>query len=374
MKKHKILVFVLIAFLFMPCCVRAESIADYREKIKAIQAEKAENENKSAEVQARIDAANKRISEITNEITQAREDQKTIQKEIEELGKKIEEKEQEIKDLVAFYQISNSDNFYLKYIFGAENFEDFIYRFAVVKQLVNANDELVDEMNALIKQNETKIAELKVQVEKLNKLNSEIQVEVQKLGSQKRTYNENALDADEEIKALEDQIKFFQSEGCTEYQDVAVCSVNIPSANGFIRPTPYGYITSYYGGRIHPIFGTASYHDGMDIAAATGTTVMASATGKVIYSYASSGSYYGGFGKAVLIAHNVNGQTYTTLYGHMSAVTVEERQTVQMGQKIGEVGSTGWSTGPHLHFQIMYGSGYGKTLDPLTLVDLPLSW
>ena len=123
MKKHKILVLVLITFLFMPCCVRAESIADYREKIKAIQAEKAENENKSAEVQARIDAANKRISEITNEITQAREDQKTIQKEIEELGKKIEEKEQEIKDLVAFYQISNSDNFYLKYIFGAENFD-----------------------------------------------------------------------------------------------------------------------------------------------------------------------------------------------------------------------------------------------------------
>ena len=363
-----------VAFCIVPCVVNAETIADYRAKIKAIEEEKAENEKKSEEVQARIDAANERISEITNQIVQARKDQESTQKEIEELDKEIDAKEEEIKDLVAFYQISDSDNFYLKYIFGADSFEDFIYRFSVAEQLTEANDKLVDEMNALIKENETKVKELKQQQKKLSSLNDEIKVEIEKLGSQKRTYSENSLDADEEIKALEDQIAFFKKEGCSENQDVTTCSINAPSANGFIKPTPYGYITSYYGGRIHPIFGTASYHDGVDIAAATGTTVYASGTGKVIFSYADSYENYGGFGRAILIAHNVNGQTYTTLYGHLSKASVKSGQIVQRGDKIGEVGSTGWSTGPHLHFQFMYGSGYGTTLDPMDMVDLPLSW
>ena len=133
--------------MIIPCTVNAQTIADYRAKIKAIEAEKAENEKKSEEVQARIDAANKRISEITNQIVQARKDQESTQKEIERLDKEIDAKEEEIKDLVAFYQISNSDNFYLKYIFGADSFEDFIYRFSVAEQLTEANDKLVDEMN-----------------------------------------------------------------------------------------------------------------------------------------------------------------------------------------------------------------------------------
>lgn len=363
-----------ITFCIAPCIVNAETIADYRAKIKAIEAEKAESEKKSEEVQARIDAANERINEITNQIVQARKNQENIQKEIEKLDEEIDAKEEEIKDLVSLYQISNSANFYLKYIFGADSFEDFIYRFSVLEQLADANDKLVDEMNALIKENEAKVKELKEQQKQLSSLNDEIKVEIEKLGSQKREYSENALDADEEIKALEDQIAFFKKEGCSENQDVTKCSINIPSAKGFIKPTPYGYITSYYGGRIHPIFGNASYHDGVDIAAATGTAVYASGTGKVIFSYADSYENYGGFGRAILVVHNVNGETYTTLYGHLSKASVKSGQIVQRGDKIGEVGSTGWSTGPHLHFQFMYGSGYGTTLDPLDMVDLPLSW
>ena len=182
--------------------------------------------------------------------------------------------------------------------------------------------------------------------------------------------DDETLDADEEIKLLQKQIAFFEKEGCSENQDVTTCSINAPSASGFIKPTPYGYITSYYGGRIHPIFGTASYHSGVDIAADTGTEVYASATGKVIF----AGNIGDGFGNYIMVAHNANGTTYTTLYGHLSAINTSEGAIVQRGQVIGRVGSTGWSTGPHLHFQMMYGSGYGTTLDPMSMVDLPLSW
>ena len=229
-------------------------------------------------------------------------------------------------------------------------------------------------MNDLVAENKKKVEELKAQEKKLNNLNAEVTKEVEKLGDKKRSLDDETLDADDEIKALNEQIAFFKKEGCSENQDVTTCSLNAPSASGFVRPTPYGYITSYYGGRIHPIFGTASYHSGVDIAANTGTDVYATTSGKVIYSYASSGSEYGGFGRAVLIAHNVNGKTYTSLYGHLSSASVSIGEVVQRGQVIGAVGSTGWSTGPHLHFQMMYGSGYGTTLDPMSLVDLPLSW
>ena len=374
MNKYKVLFIIIISISIFPVVVNAETIQDYRNKIKAIEAEKAENESKSAEVQERIEKAQARINEITRQIVQARKDQDSTREEIDQLDKDIEKKEQEIKDLMAFYQISDSENFYLKYIFGADSFEDFIYRFSVAEQLADANDKLVDEMNDLIKQNEEKIKELDEQQKELNNLNNQIQAQVKQLGSQKREYSENALDADEEIKALEDQIEFFKSEGCSETQDVTTCSVNVPSSSGFILPTPYGYITSYYGGRIHPVYGVASYHDGIDIAASTGTTVMASSTGKVIYSYLDNYSEYGGFGIAVLIAHNVNGESYTTLYGHLSSASVKSGQIVQRGQKIGEVGSTGVSTGPHLHFQTMYGVGYGTTFDPMLLVNIPLSW
>ena len=374
MRKKWVLIIIFSIFFLVPFGVNAESIADYRAKIKAIEAEKAENESKSAEVQKRIDDANARINEITNKIVKAKKDQDATRADIERLDKEIDAKEEEIKDLISFYQISNSDNFYLKFVFGADSFEDFIYRFSVAEQLTDANDKLVGEMNDLIKENESKIKKLDEQQKNLSALNKEIGVEIEKLGSQKRKYSENSLTADEEIKALNDQIAFFKKKGCSENQDVTTCSTNVPSTKGFIRPTTYGYITSYYGGRIHPIYGVASHHDGIDIAAATGAKVMASGTGEVLFSYADNYEYYGGFGKAVLIVHRVGNSTYTSLYGHLSKANVRSGQIVQRGDKIGEVGSTGNSTGPHLHFQFMYGSGYGSTLDPLDMVNMPLSW
>ena len=367
--------------MIVPCTVNAQTIADYRAKIKAIEAEKAENEKNSEEVQARIDAANKRISEITNQIVQARKEQESTQKEIERLDKEIDAKEEEIKDLVAFYQISSSDNFYLKYIFGADSFEDFIYRFSVAEQLTDANDKLVDEMNALIKENEAKVKELKEQEKKLNALDIEIKAELEKLGDKKRDLTEDTLSADEEIAAIEKQIAFFKKEGCKENQDVNTCSHNAPSAYGFVLPTATGVIDndglSEYGWRMHPIWGERRFHAGMDITAGSGVVVKAAATGKVIY----TGSLWG-FGTTIMIVHNVSGREYsqyTSLYGHLSRIDVDQGQIVQAGQAIGRVGSTGDSTGPHLHFQMMGGNGYDSstTVNPRSFVNFPkpgVSW
>lgn len=372
MKRYRVLIIVLVSLFLVPFCVDAESIADYRAKIRAIEAEKAESEAKSAEVQKRMDEANSRINEISRQIAQGRKDQENTKKEIAELDKKIDSKEEEIKDLVAFYQISDNDNFYLKFIFGAESFEDFIYRFAVAEQLTDANDKLVDEMNDLIEENKKKVKELETQEKNLNKLDSEIQKELAKLGDKKRNLMEDTLSADEEIAAIEKQISFFKKAGCSENQDVSTCTNNAPSANGFVIPTSTGVIEndgmSEYGYRWHPIWNDYRFHSGIDITAGYGTNVMAAAVGRVIHT-----GWLGGFGNTIMIVHNVNGNKYTSLYGHLSSISVSYGAIVQRGQTIGAVGSSGDSTGPHLHFQMMAGEGYssGGTVPPRNFVNFP---
>jgi len=114
-----------------------------------------------------------------------------------------------------------------------------------------------------------------------------------------------------------------------------------------------GTITSPYGWRSNPFGGSPEFHQGLDIAAPTGTTVVAAATGTIILA-----KWYGGYGNYILIDH---GGGYSTGYGHLSAIYVSDGQSVQRGQAIGAVGSTGQSTGPHLHFEIRID---GKTVDP----------
>jgi murein DD-endopeptidase MepM/ murein hydrolase activator NlpD len=103
-------------------------------------------------------------------------------------------------------------------------------------------------------------------------------------------------------------------------------------------------ISSTFGWRMHPILHYRRFHDGLDFAATYGSTIHAADSGIVIYS-----GWYGGYGKAVIINH---GRGLTTLYGHTSEVYVREGQRVERGQAIAAVGSTGFSTGPHLHFEV----------------------
>ncbi|AFY35751.1 Peptidase M23 [Calothrix sp. PCC 7507] len=102
--------------------------------------------------------------------------------------------------------------------------------------------------------------------------------------------------------------------------------------------------SSPFGWRMHPVLGYRRFHAGLDFAASYGSTIRAADSGTVIYA-----GWYGGYGKAVIIDH---GQGITTLYGHTSELFVSEGQGVQRGQAIAAVGSTGLSTGPHLHFEV----------------------
>lgn len=125
-----------------------------------------------------------------------------------------------------------------------------------------------------------------------------------------------------------------------------------PSSSAmFIRPVP-GRYSSGFGGR--DIGDGAESHLGQDIANVTGTPISAAATG-----YVSFAGTMGAYGNVVMLTHSINGQTYATVYAHMSAIKVSAGQAISQGQTVGLVGSTGRSTGPHLHFEIHVGPWNG---------------
>ena len=123
----------------------------------------------------------------------------------------------------------------------------------------------------------------------------------------------------------------------------------------FLWPTR-GLFTSGFGMRRHPLFGIWHLHTGVDIATAWGAPVLAAAEGRVIYA-----GWFGGYGKIVVIDH---GEGMSTLYGHLSSLLVVAGDEVRRGRPVGRVGSTGFSTGPHLHFEVRVN---GRPINPTSL-------
>jgi murein DD-endopeptidase MepM/ murein hydrolase activator NlpD len=135
-----------------------------------------------------------------------------------------------------------------------------------------------------------------------------------------------------------------------------------PLKKSFIRmPIPYARLTSGFGARRHPVLGRMRMHKGVDYAAGTGTPIMAAGDARVV-----SAGWQGGYGNAVVLDH---GRGYTTLYGHMSRVgKIKRGQRIAQGTVIGYVGSTGMSTGPHLHYEFRIN---GVHRNPLSITMPP---
>lgn len=126
-----------------------------------------------------------------------------------------------------------------------------------------------------------------------------------------------------------------------------------------MRMPVQGRLTSSFGERFHPILGYERFHAGVDLGAAAGTPIVAAADGKVV-----SAGWAGGYGQAVAIAHAGG---IETKYGHMSRIAAYAGETVRRGDVIGYVGSTGLSTGPHLHFEVMKN---GRPVNPLSVKSI----
>jgi murein DD-endopeptidase MepM/ murein hydrolase activator NlpD len=159
------------------------------------------------------------------------------------------------------------------------------------------------------------------------------------------------------------QLVRWTANGRSEWIDAANAERPAPSVGGLMMPAN-GPVTSYFGYRYHPILHFTRFHAGLDIGAGWGSPIVAAADGQVV-----GAGWAGGYGREVQIAH---GAGLVSLYGHMSEIVAQPGSFVRAGQLIGYVGSSGLSTGPHLHFEVRQG---GTPVNPLAvrLVSAPVT-
>ncbi len=223
-----------------------------------------------------------------------------------------------------------------------------------------------------VKAKANQIALLKSQVENQKRM---VAASIRNINSQKATIQNSIAENKNMIERLQKDKNYYEKterELAQQSASIQNMIANLTKKNsqggstvkitstGFIKPIS-GPITSPFGWRIHPIFKSRIFHSGIDIGGPNGGAIQASNDGKVIYS-----GWYGGYGKCVILDHGVvNGQPITTLYAHMSSIAVSNGQMVKKGQTLGREGSTGYSTGPHCHFEVRVN---GKPTNPLNYI------
>lgn len=384
------IIVILMPYFFVPNFeVSGKTLGDLKAELAETEQQLKNNQNEKNLTQEQIATTKQNIIDINNTINNINAQIITLTNEIEELNVQIAEKDEEIKKVVNFLQISNGESAYLEYTFGAKDFTDFIYRAAVTEQLANYNDRLIDEYNDLIISKEETQKELSTEKINLTNKQKELEVEVEKLGNKINELESEALDIEDAIASQKEIIKMYEEDlGCKDDEDIKTCGGNaLPPDTAFWRPLTYGYISSNYGYRTYWINGgwTSDFHSGVDQATAGGTPIYATAGGTVasITRYASCGGNY------VFIHHRVNGQFYTSLYMHMRDIYVNVGDRVDKNTIIGTVGGNPYveywdscSTGEHLHFTMFYGrvgidypsygsAYYANRVDPRVLVNFP---
>lgn len=207
----------------------------------------------------------------------------------------------------------------------------------------------VAEAEALVKSLEADIEAYKAAYDETEAakqaLQREIDAKVAQMEAERRAAEEAARKAAEEAARQQAQQQQQQQQSQPTQPTQPTTPTYTTGSGSMIWPCPSCHtITSYFGWRIHPITGTNKYHSGVDIGASYGATVIAADSGTVI-----TAGWVSGYGNCIVISH---GNGVSTLYGHLSSIAVSSGQSVSQGQTIGYVGSTGNSTGPHLHWEV----------------------
>lgn len=343
---------------------KADEIKDIQKDKKNQQALKAKYEEQMALYQAQIDICNAAIRDTNDKI--AKNEADIVAKENEMADAILEFK----KRMSSIYMSSSSESG-IEILLGAENFSDFLALSQLTQNISKRDKKLIDDIKAMLKQINAAKKENEKLLESQNEVKEMLSDKYDEFDAlvreAKKNINELANDeyaASNDKKRLENDLKAKEAY-LNELLNPSDDDVYKGYFDGtFTWPVP-GYLgmTSGYGTR----WGTM--HKGIDIASAgiRGKAVIASASGYVSktytgcpHNYGKSSSCYqggvrcgGGYGNHVVISHGKSGSTYyQSLYGHLGSVTVKPGQYVRQGDVIGYVGSTGYSTGWHLHFEI----------------------
>jgi len=238
---------------------------------------------------------------------------------------------------------------YLEILVDADSFSDFLTRVSLVKQIAKYDNNKLEELREFANQIELLKKELEEENVRLTALKKEADAQMAVL-REKQAKSQSIIDAlKADIASYEKALKAQEAAEAAAREEIRRLtqgSTGTYTGGAFAWPSVSTYITSPYGTRVHPVTGKVKTHSGIDIGAGMGTNIFAAADGTVIV----SGWNSGGYGNYVVIDH---GGGITTLYAHCSSLLVSRGQKVSRGQVIAKCGSTGMSTGPHLHFEVL---------------------
>ncbi len=351
----------------------ADEIDDKRAELNDVQSQMQDMQQKKEAAREKAEAASGQLAEVTASLQELQAQTNALQAKsdklqgvINENQAKLEAKKAEVEERMRIYRKRLRDIYingqinYLDVLLGAKDFGDFSSRMYLLQKIIASDLSMLDqlkkdaeEINARqteldaqmkeIKADQAELAEKQARVNKLREERAAVLYKAQEEEAASQSEYERLLAISENIAAM---LRNMESSG-------GGAPASAGGTGQFMWPCS-GVITSYYGWRTHPVFGTTKYHSGMDIGVDYGTPIHAADSGTVIYS-----GWMGGYGNLIMIDH---GGGLVTLYGHNDSLAVGEGQYVGKGQVVAYAGSTGYSTGPHCHFEVRL---HGEVTEPL---------
>lgn len=392
----KILVIVFSFFVFINFSnINAEStLSKYNKELEEVKNKQKENSSKLTGIERELAEYNYEIANLDSKMMEATSDLADLQKKQDDLNNKLKENEDSLQDSSKLYE--SAEKLYesriravyengvpniFEFLLSSKGVIDFLSRVNAYESILEYNKDLVtnikskknyiDYVKKDVERQKAELSQLEEDVNKkiesLNDTLAEKQTVVKELESSQSVLKANS---EELVKEREEALKKIDEEIEKAYR--AALSANKTDNSGsteftggnFAWPVPgYNVITTTFGFVYYLVNPNGSAHTGCDVAGANifGKPIVAAESGTVIV----AGYNAGGYGNYVMIDHGKctdDGNNYISLYGHASALAVEKGDKVTKGQTIAYVGSTGNSTGPHLHFEIRIN---GKITDPL---------
>ena len=328
-------------------------LQEEKQKLKLTRAQEQKALSNLYVVKRTLNKAQKNLKEAKGRVSYNENSITRLKKEYLEAEKEISKRNKELKRRIVEVYKSGSGNL-LDIIFASRSMADFVNRTYYFGRIVENDAKLIGD----VRQQVETIQSAKKQLESANR---EIKGSVKVIESEKREIARSSAEKERiyqslKVRRQEYERRVRQLEASSlEFEKFIRGHVKTAAvSSGRFNWPIVGRIVSRFGYRRHPIWGGLHMHTGIDLAAPYGKPILSADSGEVIFS-----GWWDGYGKAVVIDH---GRGYTTVYGHMSRIYMEVGQRVEKLQVIGLVGSTGFSTGPHLHFEIRYN---GRPVDPL---------
>ncbi len=345
--KKLLAIIVLIIPISLPISVYAEDMTYGQFLDDLAKAEKDLKNNQNS-----INGAKGQISSDNANITRLKQDIENMKKEVEQLSQEIadstieiENKKQQTKSVIAYLQMSQGENAYLDYVFGSDSITDVVYRMSVVEQITEYNDQVVKDLEALIKANEQKKVELANKQDEADKKIDNLNAEISKLHNKVSQLGDLSPGLEQEVKDKRATVDFYKSQGCKNRSDVIGRDCAINAGNGiFYRPIKKGYVTSFIGYR------WGSLHRGLDLGSPDGRSTPLYSIG---YGRVTSKWVDGNGAQNVNVEYYKNGKYYTAIYAHLSRYgNIKVNQQVTPDTIIGYMGDTGYAFGVHLHLEL----------------------